>query len=207
MNEMGIHNTLYNAHTKLLYSSYEGTIGHIAPNVVNRRFNAEEPFKVLHTDVTQIKLLDGTWAYVSSITDQATKEILAFIVSRSPNKKMIFDTLDMLKKNLPKDANPVLHSDQGWHYQLADYQDELKIMDCIQSMSRKGNCLDNAPEESFFHLLKIECINRVELQNIDDLKSISKKYVKWFNEDRISAKTSYLSPVDYRSKALTSLAS
>ena len=69
------------------------------------------------------------------------------------------DTLDELTENIPEEIKPIIHSDQGWHYQLNYYTDKLSEKKFIQSMSRKGNCLDNAPIESFFHLLKTECLN------------------------------------------------
>ncbi|WP_202749096.1 DDE-type integrase/transposase/recombinase, partial [Enterococcus lactis] len=128
-------------------------------NVLHQHFNETVPFKVLHTDVTQVCLADTKWAYVSAITDEASKEVLAFQVSNSPNSKLIMDTLDELTENIPEGIKPIIHSDQGWHYQLNYYTDKLSEKKFIQSMSRKGNCLDNAPIESFFHLLKTECLN------------------------------------------------
>lgn len=131
----------------------------MACNVLHQHFNETVPFKVLHTDVTQVRLADTKWAYVSAITDEASKEVLAFQVSNSPNSKLIMDTLDELTENIPEGIKPIIHSDQGWHYQLNYYTDKLSEKKFIQSMSRKGNCLDNAPIESFFHLLKTECLN------------------------------------------------
>ena len=83
------------------------------------------PFEVLHTDVTQVRLADTKWAYVSAITDEASKEVLAFQVSNSPNSKLIMDTLDELTENIPEGIKPIIHSDQGWHYQLNYYTDKL----------------------------------------------------------------------------------
>lgn len=130
MDELNVQVSLYNRHRNGRYSSYKGTVGKVARNVLHQHFNETVPFKVLHTDVTQVRLADTKWAYVSAITDEASKEVLAFQVSNSPNSKLIMDTLD-----------------------------ELSEKKFIQSMSRKGNCLDNAPIESFFHLLKTECLN------------------------------------------------
>ncbi|WP_164508384.1 DDE-type integrase/transposase/recombinase, partial [Companilactobacillus kedongensis] len=92
--------------------------------------------------------------------DQASGEILSYSISLSPNKLLILDTLEKLKQNIDPHLNPILHSDQGWHYQLKYYRDALKTMGIEQSMSRKGNCHDNAPIESFFNLLKRECLYR-----------------------------------------------
>lgn len=97
----------------------------MARNVLHQHFNETVPFKVLHTDVTQVRLADTKWAYVSAITDEASKEVLAFQVSNSPNSKLIMDTLDELTENIPEGIKPIIHSDQGWHYQLNYYTDKL----------------------------------------------------------------------------------
>lgn len=97
----------------------------MARNVLHQHFNETVPFKVLHTDVTQVCLADTKWAYVSAITDEASKEVLAFQVSNSPNSKLIMDTLDELTENISEGIKPIIHSDQGWHYQLNYYTDKL----------------------------------------------------------------------------------
>lgn len=98
---------------------------------------------------------------------------------------------------------PIIHSGQGWHYQLNYYTDKLSEKKFIQSMSRKGNCLDNAPIESFFHLLKTECLNGFpQCKDIGEFKEITKNYVDWFNNRRISQKTKGMTPCEYREHAL-----
>lgn len=100
------------------------------------------------------------------------------------------DTLNELIMVLPEETMPTIHSDQGWHYQLEYYIDKLSENNFVQSMSRKGNCLDNAPIESFFHLYKTECLNGFPpCENIEELQEISKEYVKWCNDQRVSRKT------------------
>ncbi|MCW6105054.1 IS3 family transposase [Lactiplantibacillus plantarum] len=179
MDELNVQVSLYNRHRNGRYSSYKGTVGKVARNVLHQHFNETVPFKVLHTDVTQVRLADTKWAYVSAITDEASKEVLAFQVSNSPNSKLIMDTLDELTENIPEGIKPIIHSDQGWHYQLNYYTDKLSEKKFIQSMSRKGNCLDNAPIESFFHLLKTECLNGFpQCKDIGEFKEITKNYVK-----------------------------
>ncbi|WP_273718703.1 IS3 family transposase [Leuconostoc mesenteroides] len=190
MDELNVQVSLYNRHRNGRYSSYKGTVGKVARNVLHQHFNETVPFKVLHTDVTQVRLADTKWAYVSAITDEASKEVLAFQVSNSPNSKLIMDTLDELTENIPEGIKPIIHSDQGWHYQLNYYTDKLSEKKFIQSMSRKGNCLDNAPIESFFHLLKTECLNGFpQCKDIGEFKEITKNYVDWFNNRRISQGT------------------
>ncbi|WP_191989412.1 DDE-type integrase/transposase/recombinase [Ligilactobacillus salivarius] len=109
---------MYNRRKNNHYSSYKGTVGKVADNLLNQTFDATSPFTVLHTDVSQVRLGDSTWAYMSVILDQATKEVLAASVSQSSNKLLIMDTLSQLEDNLPNNFNPIIHSDQGWHYQL-----------------------------------------------------------------------------------------
>lgn len=125
MDELNVQVSLYNRHRNGRYSSYKGTVGKVACNVLHEHFNETVPFKVLHTDVTQVRLADTKWAYVSAITDEASKEVLAFQVSNSPNSKLIMDTLDELTENIPEGIKPIIHSDQGWHYQLNYYTDKL----------------------------------------------------------------------------------
>lgn len=201
MTSIGLKVTLFSKHTGK-YSSYKGTIGKIAPNLLKQKFTAIKPLTVLHTDVTQVALYNGKWGYISVIIDEASKEVLAAVASYSPNKKLIKETLDEAQKHIITGSHPILHSDQGWQYQIPSYQAQLKKMGIIQSMSRKGNCHDNAPIESFFSLLKRECLNQYKIQNLTELRGILKSYIKWFNNDRISMKTKGLSPVGYRNQAL-----
>lgn len=203
MNELGVQVSLYNRHRNGKYSSYKGTVGKIAPNVLHQQFNETVPLKVLHTDVTQVRLADSKWAYISAITDEASKEVLAFQISNSPNSKLILDTLNELITVIPKGVQPTIHSDQGWHYQLNYYIDELSNKGFSQSMSRKGNCLDNAPIESFFHIFKTECLNGFPpCKDIKEFKKIAMEYVDWFNNRRISRKTKGMTPCEYREHAL-----
>lgn len=198
---MGLKVSIYSKHTSK-YSSYKGKVGKIAPNVLNQNFDAKQPLTVFHTDVTQIRLYNGNWGYISAITDEASKEVIAAIVSSSPNKVMIRDTLDKLESQLSTDSEPILHSDQGWQYQIPYYQMRLKKMGIKQSMSRKGNCHDNAPIESFFNLLKRECLNRYKINDLAQLRKMVRNYVKWFNNERISMNKNGLTPVEYRNQAM-----
>lgn len=201
MSAMGLKVSIYSKHTSK-YSSYKGKVGKIAPNVLNQNFDAKQPLTVFHTDVTQIRLYNGNWGYISAITDEASKEVIAAIVSSSPNKVMIRDTLDKLESQLSTDSEPILHSDQGWQYQIPYYQMRLKKMGIKQSMSRKGNCHDNAPIESFFNLLKRECLNRYKINDLAQLRKMVRNYVKWFNNERISMNKNGLTPVEYRNQAM-----
>ncbi|WP_367294155.1 IS3 family transposase [Levilactobacillus brevis] len=203
MAELGVQVSLYNRHKNGKYSSYKGTIGKVAENLLEQNFNQAKPYTVLHTDVTQIRLGNHKWAYISAITDEASKEILAFQISNSPNRILITKTVDELISKLPSNVQPIIHSDQGWHYQLDYYMKKLSEHEFIQSMSRKGNCHDNAPIESFFHLYKTECLTGFPpCKDLAELKAVSLEYVNWFNYQRISSKTKGMSPCEYREHTL-----
>lgn len=203
MAELGIQVTLFNRHRNGKYSSYKGKVGTIADNLLKQQFNAKIPYQVLHTDVSQVRLANHNWAYISSITDEASKEVLAFQVSRHPNRQLITATLNELLTKLPDNAKPIIHSDQGWHYQLGYYTRKLADNNFVQSMSRKGNCHDNAPIESFFHLFKTELLDGLPpCKDLTEFESLSSQYIHYFNYDRISLKTKGMTPVEYRNHTL-----
>ena len=204
MASLGVQVSLFNRHRNGKYSSYKGRVGKVAANLLKQTFDQSRPYQVLHTDVTQVRLANHAWAYISSITDEASKEVLAFQISDHPDRQLISATLDELFAKLPDNAHPIVHSDQGWHYQLDYYTQKLADHHFIQSMSRKGNCHDNAPIESFFHLFKTELLDGFPpCQDITELKQLSNQYVHFFNYDRISLKTKGMTPVEYRNHTLT----
>lgn len=119
-----------------------------------------------YTDITEYKLTTGKKVYISPVVDEASLEILACQASYSPNLSLVLEMLTELKNNLPnvKQAKQlILHTDQGVQYQSPSYKFKLKQMNIIQSMSRKGNCHDNAPGETIFNLMKREAINRLKI--------------------------------------------
>lgn len=138
------------------YCSYRGEVGTVAPNLIRRHFDLGEPYKVFGTDVTQFRIGEDK-LYLSPIIDFHTREIVAYDISIHPNMLQIKRMMNQLVNNygeyLP---GSIIHSDQGWQYQQKWYQDFLKEHGMIQSMSRKGNCLDNSPTENFFGRLKEE---------------------------------------------------
>lgn len=137
------------------YRSYRGTIGQIAPNLVNRDFGAARPNEKWVTDVTEFKV-DGNKLYLSPVLDLFNGEIVAYTTARRPLFKMIGTMLKKAFSRLKQNDRPILHSDQGWQYQMDKYRHLLKERAINQSMSRKGNCLDNATMKSFFGTLKSE---------------------------------------------------
>lgn len=181
----------------LRYRSYKGDVGKIAPNVINRNFCADAPNQKWTTDVTQVKIKERK-LFLSPILDMFNGEIISYVISSVPNMKMV---LTMLKKALNKKndlSGLILHSDQGWQYQQQRYQDVLKERGIIQSMSRKGNCLDNSMMENFFGLMKSELLYLQDWESVDEFKKELKAYIKYYNNDRIKLRLKGKSPVQYR---------
>ena len=136
--------------------------------------------------------------YLSPIIDLYNKEIISYQLSQSPNFDQVVKMLQKAFVKLPKNANVMLHSDQGWQYQMSQYQYLLKKKNITQSMSRKGNCLDNAVIENFFGILKSELFYLKKYKNIEKLKIDIKKYIRYYNYDRISVTLNGMSPIQYR---------
>lgn len=182
------------------YRSYRGQQGKIAKNLLKRNFESKQPYKKWVTDVTEFSV-GGKKLYLSPIMDLYNREIISYNLSERPT----FDqTMDMLKKaftRLPARARLILHSDQGWQYQMKQYQATLRSRKIRQSMSRKGNCLDNAAMESFFSILKSEFFYLEKFDSLQSLKRGIIKYIEYYNNDRIKLKLNGLSPVQYRTQA------
>lgn len=183
------------------YRSYKGQVGKIAPNIIQRNFQAEKPNQKWTTDITEFSLL-GTKLYLSPILDMYNGEIISYSISNSPVLNQVMDMLDKAFEKIPDDTNIIFHSDQGWQYQHRAYQKRLKDKGIRQSMSRKGNCLDNAVMENFFGLLKSELLYLRDFSSIDDFKVELEKYIDYYNNKRIKEKLKGLSPVQYRIQSL-----
>lgn len=179
------------------YRSYRGEFGKIAPNLLNRDFISEKPYQKWVTDVTEFKVGDKK-LYLSPIMELFNGEILSYNVSESPN----FDQVSLMVKDafkkIDKNTNLILHSDQGWQYQMKEYQQMLKKMGVRQSMSRKGNCLDNAVIENFFGIIKSELFYLKKYNEISELKKDIKNYIEYYNNDRIKLNLNGMSPIKYR---------
>ena len=178
------------------YRSYRGDIGKIAPNILNRDFKADRPYQKWATDVTEFKV-KGRKLYLSPIIDLFNQEIISYEITDRPLFKGV---MDMLKKSLPlvKAEQLVLHSDQGWQYQMQKYQQSLRENGISQSMSRKGNCLDNAVMENFFGTIKSELFYMNEYESTEKLKNDIKDYISYYNEKRIKLNLNGMSPTEYR---------
>jgi putative transposase len=181
---------------KRKYHSYKGEVGRIAPNVIDRNFTAERPCLKLTTDISQF-VINGVKLYLSPILDMWNGEIVCYTISHSPNMELVMKMLRRAFRRMVKTENVILHSDQGWQYQHAQYQLALKQHGITQSMSRKGNCLDNSMMENFFGLLKNEFYYANHFADEQTFLKGLADYINYYNHDRIKLRLS-MSPVQYR---------
>lgn len=182
------------------YRSYKGDVGRAAPNILQRQFDAQEANQKWVTDVTEFKVA-GEKLYLSPVMDLYNGEIIAFETSRRPVFEMVGNMLKKALFRLGEKDKLILHSDQGWHYRIPAYQELLKQNQVEQSMSRKGNCLDNAAMESFFAVLKTEYFYLNKFKTVEELQDGLTEYIQYYNHDRIKLKLNGLSPVQYRTQA------
>ncbi|AWR21545.1 IS3 family transposase [Aurantimicrobium photophilum] len=186
------------------YKSYRGEIGKAAPNVLARNFDATQPSKKWVTDVTEFYVL-GQKQYLSPVIDLFNREVISYELAPSPVMGLVTGMLEKAFTQLKPGTGLVMHSDQGWHYRHAGYQLALKQRGITQSMSRKGNCLDNAVAENFFGHFKEEFLRQHTFTSMPQFKRELEKYIHWFNHERIQEKLKGLSPVDYRTQSLANL--
>ena len=182
---------------RVKYRSYKGEVGRVAANVLERDFSTQAPNRKWATDVTEFKIGDRK-AYLSPILDMYNGEIISYTISDSPDLRMVMDMVNSAIRKIKPQEGLVLHSDQGWHYQHLQYQLALKRNGIIQSMSRKGNCLDNAMMENFFGIIKSELLYLQEFKDMEHFKQELKKYIHYYNNDRIKLRLKGKSPVQYR---------
>lgn len=183
------------------YRSYRGGLGGPAPNLLNRRFIAKHPYCKWVTDVTEFRVRDEK-VYLSPIMDLYNQEIVSYGLSKKPVLSLVLNMLDEAIRKAGDITGLMLHSDQGWQYRMADYQERLRSHGAQVSMSRKGNCHDNAVMEGFFGILKSECFHDKHFANADALIKEVKSYIHYYNHERIKEKLKGLSPVQYRTQAL-----
>lgn len=182
------------------YRSYRGA-GHVlVANILQREFEACRPNEKWVTDVSEFNVR-GEKLYLSPVMDLYNGEIVAYEMAGTPQYKLVDTMLSKALKKLGGEEKLLLHSDQGWQYQMSAYRRTLEKHGLVQSMSRKGNCLDNAAMESFFGTLKSECFYLSKFSSIDQLKMALRKYIHYYNHHRIKTKLKGLSPVQYRTQA------
>jgi transposase InsO family protein len=189
-----------NPYKRMLKATREHTV---LANLLNRNFKQNIPGKVLLTDITYLFYANGKKAYLSTIKDGSTNEILAYNVSDSLTLELATDTIAKLKKNskfkLPKGA--FIHADQGSHYTSPKFQKLVKRYKLGQSMSRRGNCWDNAPQESFFGHFKDEAYIK-SCSTLKQLKNEIKQYMIYYNNYRYQWDLKKMTPVQYRNHLL-----
>lgn len=171
----------------------------VADNLVNREFKQHGPRKILLTDITYIPFLDG-FVYLSVIIDGCTMQALAYVLSGSLEVEFVLETVNLLvrKHGISLQHETLIHSDQGSHYTSIRFQELVKDEGLIQSMSRRGNCWDNAPQESFFGHMKDEIGDKVrEWKHFEQAKQDIDDWMDYYNNDRYQWGLAKLSPNEY----------
>lgn len=170
-------------------------------NVLARNFKQNTPGRVLCTDITYLYYGKSRKAYLSVIKDVATKEILAWKLSNNLTMKFVLDSVDDLNNINTIDSNTIIHSDQGFHYTNPEFIKMVKTLNLIQSMSRKGNCIDNSPVESFFGHLKDD-ISYKKVSTFDELNDMIREYMNYYNNQRYQWEIKKMTPAEYRNHLL-----
>lgn len=201
MNEMGLRCGIRRETDHHRYSSYKGVVGEIFENVLGRDFAADGPWQKMGTDVTEFRLSFGK-AYLAPVYDFGSKEIVAHSISLHPDLAQQRELLEMLMAAKPEGARPILHSDMGWQYQHATYVSALAENGFVQSMSRKGNCIDNGATEQVFGHLKDEFFRGRDWETFEEFKADLEAYIRHWNHARRQKKLKGLTPVEFREQAL-----
>jgi transposase InsO family protein/transposase-like protein len=202
---------------KAKYKSYKGDLNGTVKSQLLNKVVDEENHKTYYkrnfstaavnekwtTDVSEFHIADGK-LYLSPILDMKNSEIVSYSISESPNYAQTQEMLDQAFEKYPDLTGLILHSDQGWQYQMVQYHKALMDKGIIQSMSRKGNCLDNCVMENFFGKMKNEMFygHEFEFKTLNDLKEAMDEYILYYNTERIQVKLKGLTPCEYRNQAL-----
>lgn len=182
------------------YRSFMGEVGRVAPNLLARHFTATAPNQTWVTDVTEFAVGDRK-IYLSPVMDLFDRQIIAYAVGVAPTLELTNSALRDALATLTSGQTPLVHSDQGFQYQHLSWRTLLATAGATPSMSRKGNCLDNAVIESFFGHLKEELFNHTRFSDADSLVALHDD-IAWYNHERVSTQLKGLSPVQYRAQAL-----
>ena len=208
---------LYGITPKAKYKSYKGDMNGTVKNLLldkkvdetnhktiyERNFTTTECNQKWATDVSEFHISAGK-LYLSPIIDLHNGEIVSYDISRSPNYKQITNMLNQAFSRFDDLEGLIMHSDQGWQYQMQRFHKALKDKGIIQSMSRKGNCLDNAVMENFFGKMKNEMFygHEYEFESLDQLEKEMREYIVYYNEKRIKSKLKGLTPLQFRHQSL-----
>lgn len=211
---------LYGIQPRAKYKSYKGEVGKTCENLLlekevdevkhrttyKRNFTTTACNQKWTTDVSEFHIASGK-LYLSPILDMHNREIVSYNISYHPDYNQTKDMLDKAFSKYNNLEGLIFHSDQGWQYQMKRYHDVLKDKGIIQSMSRKGNCLDNSLMENFFGVMKNEMFygREYEFKSLEELKAAMEEYIEYYNKNRITVKLKGLSPIQYRQQSLISL--
>ena len=201
MREMGIRCGIRRETDYHRYNSYRGVVGETFENVIGRDFSADGPWRKMGTDVTEFRQPWGK-AYFAPIYDFGSKEIVAWSTSRSPDMAQQMALLDRLLAKMPEGETPILHSDMGWQYQHEAWTGRLREAKITQSMSRKGNCVDNGATEQVFGHIKDEFFRERSWADFESFKSDLDAYVVHWNTMRRQLKLKGLTPEEFRRQSL-----
>ena len=174
----------------------------VAPNLLNRSFQVDMPDTVWCSDITYLWTMEG-WLYLAVVIDLYARKVVGWAMSRSMKASLVTDALSMAYWRRKPGKGLIHHSDRGSQYAGSDYQKLLGIYGMICSMSRKGDCWDNAVAESFFHTLKVELIHRHKFRTRDEARRKIFEYVEmYYNRRRAHSTLGYLSPFVYERQAV-----
>ena len=168
-----------------------------AENVLNRQFVADNSNEKWLTDVTEFKLTNGNKAYLSAILDLGDNSIVSYVLGKSNNNKLVFDTLDKAIESNPT-ATPLFHSDRGFQYTCKTFKNKLTAINAVQSMSRVGRCIDNGPMEAFWGTLKAEMYYLRKFSSFEELEQAIDEYIEFYNTKRLQKKLKGMAPLEYR---------
>ena len=186
------------------YVSYSGTISHIADNTLGRKFTPDKPNTVFASDVTEFRVA-GRKVYLSPVMDLFDRSIVAHTVATSPSTTFTADSLTQTIKTCAPEPGWMIHTDQGFQYQHSSWRNLIHDNGGVQSMSRKGNCYDNAVMENFFGHLKTEMYHGEIFDTVAAFNQAIDEYVQWYNTERIQQRLKGLTPMQYRDQALEAL--
>lgn len=168
-----------------------------AENILARDFTAEKPNEKWLTDVTEMEYGNGQKLYLSAILDLKANDIVAYTIGKSNNNHLVFTNFDLAIEKYP-DAHPLFHSDQGFQYTSKSFKTKLDATGMVQSMSRKGKCIDNGPMEGFWGILKTEMYNLHTFDDYESLKKAIEAFIYYYNNKRRQRKLDRLPPIEYR---------
>jgi len=176
-----------------------------AENVLDRDFNASKINEKWLADVTEFKYGDGKKAYLSAILDLGDRSIVSYVIGKSNNNALVFETFDKAIENHPN-AKPIFHSDRGFQYTGKVFKKKLDMAGMVQSMSRVGRCIDNGPMEGFWGILKSEMYHIQKFADYDTLKYSIEEYVEYYNKSRYQKRLNCMAPLEYRTYLSKSIA-